>query len=174
MSREVMLATLFAASMLTLPVLAAKKPTPQRDWKTGILLATPDPGYSGPLPQNTFLIRDGDILFHVQLSNGWSLRKPDVTERGPVKYTMEDGVFYLLDEDGREYKVSVKKKELRPQDSDSVVSAGVYRIGGSVTQPTVIYKVEPEYSEEARKAKFQGTVVLFLVVDEDGLEHLPD
>ena len=29
-------------------------------------------------------------------------------------------------------------------------------------------KVEPEYSEEARKAKFQGTVVLFVVVDENG------
>jgi periplasmic protein TonB len=29
-------------------------------------------------------------------------------------------------------------------------------------------KVEPEYSEEARAAKWQGTVVLSLVVDEQG------
>ena len=48
------------------------------------------------------------------------------------------------------------------------MGGGAYRIGGGVSPPTVIFKVEPEYSEEARKAKFQGTVVLFVVVDEKG------
>ena len=46
---------------------------------------------------------------------------------------------------------------------------GAYRIGGGVSPPTVLSKVEPEYSEEARKAKWQGTVILQLVVDEHGL-----
>lgn len=45
---------------------------------------------------------------------------------------------------------------------------GVYRIGGGVSAPSLLSKVEPEYSEEARKAKFQGTVVLAVVVDEKG------
>lgn len=45
---------------------------------------------------------------------------------------------------------------------------GVYRIGGGVSAPALIYKVEPEYSEEARKAKHQGTVVLQVVVDANG------
>ncbi len=49
------------------------------------------------------------------------------------------------------------------------VGGGVYRIGGGVSAPTLIHKVEPEYSEEARKAKYQGTVVLYVVVDEKGL-----
>lgn len=49
------------------------------------------------------------------------------------------------------------------------VGGGVYRIGGGVSAPTLVFKVEPEYSEEARKAKFQGTVVLSVVVDEKGL-----
>ena len=48
------------------------------------------------------------------------------------------------------------------------VGGGVYRIGGGVSAPSLVYKVEPEYSEEARKAKFQGTVVLYVVVDEKG------
>ena len=48
------------------------------------------------------------------------------------------------------------------------IGGGAYKIGGGVSAPSVIYKVEPEYSEEARKAKFQGTVVLFIVVDEHG------
>ena len=48
------------------------------------------------------------------------------------------------------------------------MGGGVYRIGGGVSSPALIFKVEPEYSEEARKAKFQGTVVLQVVVDERG------
>jgi TonB family protein len=32
----------------------------------------------------------------------------------------------------------------------------------------VIYKVEPEYTEEARKARYQGTVILAIDVDEQG------
>jgi TonB family protein len=48
------------------------------------------------------------------------------------------------------------------------IGGGAYKIGGGVSPPSVIFKVEPEYSEEARKAKFQGTVVLFIVVDEHG------
>lgn len=42
------------------------------------------------------------------------------------------------------------------------------RSGGDVTPPQVIYKVEPEFSEEARKAKFQGIVVLAIEVDATG------
>ena len=34
--------------------------------------------------------------------------------------------------------------------------------------PVVIFKREPEYSEEARKAKYQGSVTLYLEVDETG------
>jgi TonB family protein len=45
---------------------------------------------------------------------------------------------------------------------------GVYRVGGGVSAPALIFKVEPEYSEEARKAKYQGTVVLYVEVDSAG------
>jgi periplasmic protein TonB len=45
---------------------------------------------------------------------------------------------------------------------------GAYRIGGGVSAPVPIFQPEPEYSEEARKAKWQGTVMLSLVVDESG------
>ncbi len=48
---------------------------------------------------------------------------------------------------------------------------GVYRIGGEVSQPVLISKVEPEYSEEARKAKYSGTVLLSIVVDANGMPH---
>jgi protein TonB len=45
---------------------------------------------------------------------------------------------------------------------------GAYRPGGGVTNPVALYKPEPQYSEEARKAKWQGAVLLSLVVDENG------
>jgi protein TonB len=45
---------------------------------------------------------------------------------------------------------------------------GGLRIGNGVSAPTLLFSPEPEYSEEARKAKFQGTVRLALVVDANG------
>ncbi len=44
----------------------------------------------------------------------------------------------------------------------------VFRFGKGVTAPRVIYQTDPEFSEEARKAKFQGNCVLGLVVDANG------
>ena len=51
------------------------------------------------------------------------------------------------------------------------VGGGVYRVGGGVSAPRAIYDPDPEYSEEARKAKFQGTVLLWVVVGPDGRPH---
>ncbi len=48
------------------------------------------------------------------------------------------------------------------------IGGGVFRVGGGVSAPRLIYGPDPEFSEEARKAKYQGTVVLWLVVGSDG------
>jgi periplasmic protein TonB len=48
------------------------------------------------------------------------------------------------------------------------VGGGVFRVGGGVSAPAVVYKVDPEYSEEARKAKYSGTVLLSVIVDQEG------
>jgi TonB family protein len=42
-------------------------------------------------------------------------------------------------------------------------------VGGSVKPPRVLYEPDPEYSEPARQAKFQGSAMLGLVVGPDGL-----
>jgi TonB family protein len=44
----------------------------------------------------------------------------------------------------------------------------VYRVGPGITPPRAIYAPSPEYSEAARKIKFQGTCVLSLIVGPDG------
>jgi TonB family protein len=48
------------------------------------------------------------------------------------------------------------------------IAGPVYRIGNGVSQPKLLSKIEPKYSEEARQAKWQGTVQLSLIVEEDG------
>jgi protein TonB len=45
---------------------------------------------------------------------------------------------------------------------------GLEKIGGGVSQPVVLFAPEPEFSEEARKAKFMGVVLVNLVVDANG------
>jgi len=48
------------------------------------------------------------------------------------------------------------------------IGGGVFKVGGGVSAPRAVFTPDPEYSEEARKAKFQGTCVLWLVVGPDG------
>jgi protein TonB len=48
------------------------------------------------------------------------------------------------------------------------IGGGVYQVGGSVRPPIAIYTPDPEFSEEARKAKFSGNVVVSLIVDASG------
>jgi len=43
-----------------------------------------------------------------------------------------------------------------------------FHIGGAVSPPVLLTQVLPEYSEEARKARFQGTVILDTIVHKDG------
>jgi protein TonB len=45
---------------------------------------------------------------------------------------------------------------------------GPRRIGGGVSAPVLIFSVEPEFSEEARKAKVAGNVLVNLWVDTNG------
>jgi len=53
------------------------------------------------------------------------------------------------------------------------VGPGIFHVGDGVSAPRPIFTPEPEFSEEARKAKFQGVVVLNIVVGTDGRVHSP-
>lgn len=48
------------------------------------------------------------------------------------------------------------------------IGGGVFKVGGGVTAPRAIFAPDPQYSDEARKAKYQGTVILWVVVGPDG------
>ncbi|HET9838852.1 MAG TPA: TonB family protein [Candidatus Angelobacter sp.] len=53
------------------------------------------------------------------------------------------------------------------------VGPGIYHVGDGVSRPRAIYTPEPEFSEEARKAKYQGVVVLTIIVGTDGRVYSP-
>jgi periplasmic protein TonB len=48
------------------------------------------------------------------------------------------------------------------------IGGGVYKVGGGISAPQPISTPDPEYTEEARNAKTQGTCVLWLIVDANG------
>lgn len=53
------------------------------------------------------------------------------------------------------------------------VGPGLFHVGNGVSAPTPIYTPQPEFSEEARKAKYQGVVVLSGIIGVDGRVHNP-
>jgi TonB family protein len=54
------------------------------------------------------------------------------------------------------------------QPAPSAETTGVYHAGGQVSAPRIQSKVEPQYAEEARKNKLQGTIMVSFVVDATG------
>jgi TonB family protein len=56
-------------------------------------------------------------------------------------------------------------------DGTGVGRDGIVRPGAGVVMPVPIKKVDPEFSEEARKAHAMGTVIVYCEVGPDGKPH---
>ncbi|MGD0546216.1 MAG: energy transducer TonB [Terracidiphilus sp.] len=50
---------------------------------------------------------------------------------------------------------------------------GVYTPGGNISAPVALYAPDPEFSDEARRAKYQGVVIVSLIVDAQGNPQNP-
>ncbi len=83
----------------------------------------------------------------------------------------------LLQQQGKQDEASTMQKEAARVSETQAAQAGlrnqssgsdVYRIGGQVTAPLVVSKAEPEYTADARIAKYQGTSLLSVEIDADG------
>jgi periplasmic protein TonB len=57
--------------------------------------------------------------------------------------------------------------------SDGNAGGGVYQIGGGVSAPQALNSVEAEFSDEARRAKYQGVVLISMIVDANGMPQNP-
>jgi TonB family protein len=61
--------------------------------------------------------------------------------------------------------------ECRPgnvEEKTPAVPTRQYRVGGGVSAPVLLSKLEPEYSERARQAKHQGTSMLYVQISPEG------
>jgi len=56
----------------------------------------------------------------------------------------------------------------KPEAVSTGFAGGIYKVGPGVTPPVAVYSPDPSYSEQAAKAKYQGTLVLTVVVGADG------
>jgi TonB family protein len=70
-----------------------------------------------------------------------------------------------LEKEASEIKQTLVKND---HAESEVLSKFALNAGGDVSRPALVSKVEPEYTEEARAAKFQGVAVLYIVVEPDG------
>jgi TonB family protein len=58
----------------------------------------------------------------------------------------------------------------KPTETDEIALLGALeKIGGSVSAPVVVHSVVPEFTDEARKAKYQGAVIVSIIVDAQGM-----
>ncbi len=55
-----------------------------------------------------------------------------------------------------------------PDGDGGGITGPIHRPGSGVTMPQIIYQVEPEYTDAARKARYQGTAIFEAVVGADG------
>jgi protein TonB len=53
------------------------------------------------------------------------------------------------------------------------IGGGLYRVGGGVSAPEPLNQVEAEFSDEARRAKYQGVCLISLIVDAQGNPQNP-
>jgi TonB family protein len=52
--------------------------------------------------------------------------------------------------------------------SESAAAPRIYHIGGDVSAPELMFSPNPEFSEEAKRAKYQGICIVSLIVDAQG------
>jgi TonB family protein len=55
--------------------------------------------------------------------------------------------------------------------ANGIDGSPLYRVGGGVSAPVPLKTVYPEFSDEARRAKYQGTCLISLIVDTEGKQR---
>jgi len=136
-------------AVLLLGALAVILPgaTKDRAWKTGTLMEEAEErevagsqgmntvgGYGPPMNSQAviYATRVGYVIQGEGMGYMVSLRvlpstilrhtkRPSVTIHGPVKYCYEKGKFYLQDEEGQEFEMTVMRKEALPAAASAVV-----------------------------------------------------
>ena len=65
-------------------------------------------------------------------------------------------------------RIAVKLARAKPPPVKPATGDAVFHVGNGVTAPRALYQPEPDFTNEARKAKFRGVTVLTVIVDPGG------
>jgi TonB family protein len=58
----------------------------------------------------------------------------------------------------------------KPPETDEIVNFGALeKVGGKVSAPVILYAPNPEFTDEARRAKYSGVVLVSIIVDTQGI-----
>jgi TonB family protein len=138
-----------------------------------------DPSATGVATTWMAVVRDRQKNFveaETLFNSALAMQNPRSTDAYMTK------VFYaqLLREQGRTDEAVAMEQQTAGTDVTTGISGavrgaalppGVVRVGGGVTAPVLVFKREPEYTEVARAAKYQGTVTLYVEIGTDGKAH---
>jgi TonB family protein len=108
-------------------------------------------------------LRNTKTEIEIDLPSGKPDQKDAVSAIHAVFLTNSESMMEFVPSYWRAY---FAKQEGRPQDAP-IVKGPVYQ-PGEVSPPHADYRPDPEYSDEARKAKYQGVIVVRLIVDASG------
>ena len=137
----------------------AQQPAPATLGKVEVLTRRPLlPPITRPLDRTPKLIVESAISMEVAMPQINAIGDPLATVKGPPSLGRGSGPGGIGDGTG---------PGIGDQSGPGLGSNFAERWRG-VTAPVVIHRVEPDYPDEARKARFQGSVLVYVEVDEQG------
>jgi len=129
-------------------------------------------------PESIFLTLS---QFGAQLSGSVTFGRPPVSAHFSVEMKDNEFTFDVRDRLGHTVTFRMKVSDAgitgEATDADAVSKVTFpqhefvpveRKYEGRATPPVLLHKVDPQYTEEARQAHLQGTVLLRLTIDEDG------
>jgi TonB family protein len=120
----------------------------------------------------------GTVVVEVKLdANGnvgdaHAVSGPDELRNAALQSVLQWHLMKNLAGSTRQVSISFSLPASAPSEAPAAAAAGVgtavYSVGGGVAAPVLLYRKEPEYTEEARKARVSGTVQLYVEIDPSG------
>ena len=113
----------------------------------------------------------GTVVVEVKLDSSGNVADahvvsgPDELRRAALESVLQWHLTKNLAGSSRQVSISFSLPDSVPAGAPAAAAAGV---GNGVAAPVLLYKKEPEYTEEARKAKYQGSVLLSVEIDPSG------
>jgi TonB family protein len=163
-----------APALIDLGLLAMRNKDAQKAFDYFSKAQVSDPAKPGPALMWMAVVRDQEK----DAPGADQLFKQAVAAEGPnsaeASTTMQLYAAFLRrqgrEDEAKNLTAQVSAIGNAPQSTRFRQRAGVtpLRVGNGVTPPTLVFKVEPEYAEEARLARYQGTVVVAVTIDTDG------